>query len=171
MTAVWKEAQEVSSGKRGSHPFDEAGKVALLARMDGTKRDIEALRGAGHIGPAAAELLQEDLAILRGGVQSKRPTEMRMATCYQAIAVDERRTSYERLKARLPLLQRLVTEERVSPAVADKVLAQVQRDLARLRSADPPSTFGEAEQQHAEKLAAAIEERVERLKAVRGTAR
>ncbi|HUT36499.1 MAG TPA: hypothetical protein VNE39_23630 [Planctomycetota bacterium] len=130
--ATWREADEIASGKRGPYPFDAAGKKRVLAALETAGKDIEALQSNGSLGAAAAGLLRQDLALLVRGVQEKRPTEMRMATCYEPMAFTPVQDSMARLTARLPLLEKLAAAGRVQPQVVAKVLLSVERDIATL---------------------------------------
>jgi hypothetical protein len=137
LTGAWREAEEVASGKRGDYPFDEAGKKKLLADLAAAGKGVEALRAAGSLIDAEAGLLQKDLALLTSGVQEKRPTEMRMATCYEPMAYTMPvEGSMARLSERLPLLEELAVGETLRPEVIEKVLATVERDVATIGRKD-----------------------------------
>jgi len=129
---TWKEADDVASGRRGPYPFGRKGKEALLAALATGAKDVEALVAAGQLNEPEGKLLKLGLKRLAVGVQGKRPTELRMATCYDPVAFYPARDSLLRLVGRLPLLEKLGAAERLHPAAVEKVLATVQVDLAVL---------------------------------------
>jgi len=165
LTATWREAEEVASGKRGAYPFDRKGKEKLLADLKQAEADVAALQTAGLVTAPEAGLLAGDLAQLTHGVQSKRPTEMKMATCYKPMMVIPARDSMGRLAARLPLLRQLVDGDKLHPDVARKVLASVQADLAVLAKKKMTDRLPETDRPKAEELRKAVAEQVVRLKA------
>jgi len=133
INATWNEADEIASGKRGPYPFDEAGKKRILAALDSVGTDADALKRKALLSEAEAGLVRIELANLTHGVHEKRPTEERMATCYEPLPLCyAAMQSAERLAARLPLLEGLATSQRIQPVVARKVLGAVEADLALL---------------------------------------
>ncbi|MHC5056269.1 MAG: hypothetical protein ACYTKD_16335, partial [Planctomycetota bacterium] len=128
LVTVWREAEEIASGKRGDYPFDEAGKKRVLAELDRAARDVEALSKAELLSPPEAGLLTAELATLTKGVRRKRPTEMRRATCYKPMMVVPARESLKRLKARLPMLEALAAKGVVKNDVIRRVLVRAARD-------------------------------------------
>jgi len=132
LVATWPEAAEIASGRRGDYPFDESGKKRLLAALAACETDLGALHKAGLLSDPEVGLLKLDLGDLTRGVEAKRPTEMRMATCYEPFAFDPGRESLSRLRARVPLLTRLLQEKKLQPDVVQKVLVSVERDIAGL---------------------------------------
>ncbi len=131
LDATWREASEIASGKRGPYPFDEAGKARALAALESAGKDVAALQAKGLVSEAEAGLLGIELGRLSRGVQAMRPTEMRNATCYKPMSLGyQARQTVERLAARLPLLEKLAGAQQLRPAVARKVLAAVEADLA-----------------------------------------
>jgi hypothetical protein len=132
MTA-WKEAEEVASGKRGAYPFDEKGQKAMLGSLDTADADLNSLSNGGLLAAAEAGLLREDLKGLVAGVQAKRPTEERMALCYEPMAIEiPAAQSFRRLQARLPLVQQLAAAETLHPEAIRIILATLDADLAKL---------------------------------------
>jgi hypothetical protein len=133
LTAVWREAEAVGSGRRGDYPFDAAGKKRLLTDLEKAQAGVGALAAAGQLSEAEAKLLKTDLAALVHGVQMKRPTEMRNATCYEPMMfVPPAQQSLKRLSEKLPLLEKMAARERLSGTVVEKVLVSVERDLSVL---------------------------------------
>jgi len=152
LTATWREAEEVASGKRGAYPFDRKGKEKLLADLKQAEADVAALQTAGLVTAPEAGLLAADLAQLTRGVQGKRPTEMKMATCYKPMMVIPARDSMGRLAARLPLLRQLVDGDKLHPDVARKVLVSVEADLAILANKEMTGRLPETDRPKAEEL-------------------
>ena len=135
LTATWKEADDVGSGRRGKYPFDAKGKKALLTRLTAAAGEVKALAAAGMLTAPEAGLLAKELAQLTSGVRSKRPIEMRMATCYKPMMpLTWPGFSRQRIDDRLPLLKRLADAETVHPQVAAKVLQTLETDLQRLQA-------------------------------------
>lgn len=128
--ATWQQAEAVSSGKRGEYPFDTAGKKRLLAALDDAAKQIDALVRNGRLHAAAAGLLKQELNALVEGVEAKRPTEMRLATCYEPMPVPQPTVeAMKRIELRLPLLEKLARAGRVQPEVLAKVLATIEHDV------------------------------------------
>ncbi len=134
--AVWQEALEVASGERGAYPFDQAGKADLLTRLEASKAALEVLQRQGLLSASEAGLLQADVDLLTSGVQGKRPTEMELATCYRPVMFQPAVQSLGRLQLRLPLLRSLAAEQVLHAAVVERVLLQVEQDLATLDSGE-----------------------------------
>ena len=136
LTATWKQADDVASGRKGPYPFDRKGQKSLLADLEARARDIDALAATGLLSAAEGALLKKELDRLAGGVRAKRPTELKMATCYeptwQHAAADE---SLRRIADRLALLARIAEAPSLRPEVTGKILATLEADLARARSA------------------------------------
>jgi hypothetical protein len=131
--AAWQEAEEVASGKRGDYPFDEKGQKAMLQSLATSDADLKGLVEKGTLAAAEADLLREDLKGLVTSVQNKRPTEMRMATCYEPVAIEiPVAASFYRLSARLPLIKQLATTATLHPEAVRIILATLDTDLAQL---------------------------------------
>jgi hypothetical protein len=162
---TWREADEVASGRRGPYPFDEAGQKKLLGALAAAVEDVDALLRRGILNDAEAGLLKQDLAQLTHGVQAKRPTELKMATCYKPMMYLPARDSMERLTARLPLLENLAASEKVHAAVARKVLASIERDIATLSDPKLLHTLPEADRPKAEEVRRAAADHAAKLKA------
>jgi len=163
-TATWAEADEVASGRRGSHPFDESGKARLLAAVAAAGEDVDLLVKAGQLSGAEGELLKAELDLLTEGVQAHRPTELRNATCYEPMMIVPAADSLERLSDRLPFLQWLADNEKLQPAVIDKVLKTVEADIATLGSAEQLARLEAARRAEAEKTRADAEGCVAKIK-------
>ena len=160
LTATWRESQEIASGKRGPYPFSERGKKRALAALDRAVADVDALAVAGLLTQPEAGLLKLDLAELKLGVQAKRPTEMRMATCYEPMMMTPARDSMKRLAARLPLLEKLAAADKLQPDVVSRVLASVKQDLATLSKPQMIERLPDADRAKAKDLREAVAARV-----------
>ncbi len=159
-TAEWKqiqyvlgEAEAVASGKRGSYPFDRAGKKQLLAALQKAQGNADSLAKKKLLALAEVGLLKVDLAQLRQRVNGFRPTEMRMATCYEKKSIPyPAELSTRRLKLRLPLLKQLAAAKRLHPVVVRKVLVRVEKNLNTLETPTEVSKLNQAAQADARKL-------------------
>jgi hypothetical protein len=133
LESVWKEAHEIASGERGMYPFDEKGKKKILSELEESKSDIARLWKSGFLSKVESELLTTGIVILYEGVASKRPTEMKRATCYLPVNMGYRtKKSLDRLSERLPLIEKFAAAEIIQPAVASKVVATIEEDLKNL---------------------------------------
>jgi hypothetical protein len=150
----------VASGSRGPYPFNEAGQKRLLDSLATAGRALDSLVADGRLAKPAAELLRKDLALLDGKVRGFRPTEMKGATCYEPMMMRvPQRESLERLRARLPLVERLEAGGKLPRAVLEKLFKGLEADLAELRK--PSLGIGRALSKIEEKDAAAIRKRIE----------
>ena len=166
LCAAWKEAGEIASGKRGPYPFNEAGQKRVLKSLEQTASDIDSLRKAGHLSEPEAALLTKELAELAAGVQAKRPTEMRNATCYEPMSLNfQEIESVGRLSQQLPLLEKLAAAETLKPEVVEKVLGRIEEDLARLDDADVIEQLPPAERRSAPKVRDQVKRQVQRIRA------
>ena len=165
LLATWREGEEVASGKRGAYPFDRKGKKRLLASIQQSWTDCGKLQAAGQFSVAEADLLKADLDRLALGVQAKRPTEMRMATCYKPMMHLPARDSLKRLTTRLPLLERLAGSQKLQSDVVRKTLVSVERDLAILGQQEDVDRLSEADRAKAAEIREAVAGHVARIKA------
>lgn len=166
LAATWREAQEIASGKRGSYPFDEAGKKRILAELSGVAEDLAGLQKLGLLNAPEAGLLEMDLALLREGVQAMRPVEMRMATCYEPMAfVPPASESMSQLADRLPLLEELAASEKLHPEVLGRALARIENHLKVLGTEDLLGELPAHERARALALREEVRAQVERVKA------
>ncbi|MFW6162261.1 MAG: hypothetical protein ACODAJ_05785 [Planctomycetota bacterium] len=162
--ATWRESEAIASGERGAYPFDRKGKKRALAAIDQAVADADALCKAGLLSEAEAGLLKLDLAELKAGVQAKRPTEMKMATCYEPMMMTPARDSMQRLAARLPLLEALAADETLQPGVARKVLASVEQDRATLSKPQMIERLPDPDRQKARELREQVGRKLAELK-------
>lgn len=169
LDATWREASEIASGKRGPYPFDAAGKKRLLEALATGTKDVDALQARGLLSEAEAGLLKDDLAVLVNGVQSKRPTELKMATCYAPMPyIPPAKQALGRLSARLPLLEKLAAAGKVQPDAVRKILATVRRDFIDLSVKGDAPFFSDADHAKAKEVLKAVAAHVARLKAALG---
>jgi hypothetical protein len=166
LEAAWKEGEAVASGSRGQYPFDRAGRERLLAALAAAGSGLDALVKRSLLAQPAAELLKKDLALLAGRVREFRPTEMRGATCYEPMPLKvPARESLERLRERMPLLQRLAASDKLPRVALDKLLARVERDLGELEAEDKTKPLARAERAEAKKIVRELRVRLAALKA------
>jgi hypothetical protein len=152
IVAAWNEAEEIASGKRGDYPFDEAGKKRLLEDLKKAEADAADLQKAKLITEPETGLLLRDLGTLTAGVQAKRPTEMKMFTCYQPMMIRPGHDSLQRLSDRLPLLEKLAAAKTLHREVVEKVLVSIETDIQTLAKEESLKEFAKAEErQKAEK--------------------
>ncbi len=155
VVAVWKEAEEIVANKRGSYPFDQAGKDRLLAELGRAQQELDALVKAGQLAEPAAAILKKDLELLASGVARFRPTERRAATCYRPMmAPDQRALSLGRLRERLPLLERLAAAKQLQPPAVERALLGIERDLKQLGAGKLPPADARLRAKLAAKVAA-----------------
>ena len=164
LTATWKKAEEVASGRRGPYPFDEAGKKKLLADLATVGAEIEALAKASLLNEAETGLLREDLKRLVAGVEAHRPTERVNFTCYEPMMMQPSHDSLARLEARLPLLEKLAAAEKIHPDAVRKVLATIEEDIAFLEVKDHLNEFEPKQRPAAEKVRDAARAALDRVK-------
>lgn len=137
LTATWKEAEEVGSGKRGPYPFDRKGKESLLLALAARGKDVDALAAAKLLTAPETELLKKELTRLIRGVHFERPVELRMATCYKPMwPLTAPVHGIRRLAERVAALERLAESQTLNPQVVRKVLAPVEADIKIVEGSD-----------------------------------
>lgn len=133
VSQTWKDAYEVASGKKGPYPFSEKEKKELLTSLDEASLKIDDFHTGRLLSDAESALLKGELAYLRSGIESRRPTEMQGATCYMPLPYNyEARNSVERINKRLPLLDKLAACSTITDDVAEKVLSSIEMDIRGL---------------------------------------
>jgi hypothetical protein len=163
--AAWNEAEEIASGKRGDYPFDKKGKEQVLANLKQAEADATDLQKAKLITEPEAGLLLKDLGTLTAGVHAKRPTEIKMATCYKPMMIQPGHDSLTRLSDRLPLLEKLAASETLHREVVVKVLISVGADIQTLAKEESLKEFAKAEEREkAEKTRDAARAAVRRIR-------
>jgi hypothetical protein len=133
---TWREAAEVSSGKRGPYPFTATEKQDLLAHLGQAADDVGALAAESRMSLTEAELLGKEIALMVETVAAKRTKEERELSCYKPVLFVPERDSLERLAERVPLLERLASEPSVQPAAIEKIVAAISRETATLEDED-----------------------------------
>lgn len=128
----------------------------LIAALDG----LAALQRRQLLSETEVSLLRAEGKRLREAMFRDPPKDFN-GRCYRRAAFVPARDSLERLRRRLPLLRRLAAQGKLSPAVADKIIPVLMRDLAQLgeRSRLRPS-----EQLQANRAAAEAEDLLAQLK-------
>lgn len=164
--AVWAEAEQVGSGKRGPYPFDEAGKKKLLAELEQAGKRVDALVARGVLGTEAGGLLKYDLATVTNKVQRMRPKEMMRATCYKPMALRPGNDAFLRLRARLPLLEKLAQAKVLQPAATRKILETIEADLDQLKGPHESYDLDQKQRKEAEGVLKASRKHVARIKAL-----
>lgn len=163
LTALRAEAEEVATGKRGQYPFDEAGKKKLLDALAEAPSQVRALVSEGLLNEAEGALYEKDLAELTRGVQSMRPREMELATCYEPMMYTPGRDGVARLEARVPMLEKLAESKALHPAVVKKVLEKVAADLALLRNAESSNDLKADDRKKADELVRKVDGLVKKV--------
>lgn len=163
---TWAEAEVVAGGGKGPYPFDAAGKKALLADLAARAKDVTGLAAAGLLAAAESDLLKRELVRLAYGVQAKRPTEMKMATCYKPMRVRPAYESMIRVVDRAGLLRKLAEGDKLHPAAIEKILAAIRGDLATLADQKLTGTLSPDEQKTAAAASKAARTAINKIKAL-----
>jgi hypothetical protein len=168
LTAAWAEAGKATAGERFDYPFDAAGKKALLDALAKADADLGKLRDAGLLGEPETAFLGSELAQLTQGVRMKRPTEMKMASCYDPMTLPTpAEQGLKNLEERLPLLEKMAEEKILNLGVSSLVFHTVNRDLAELAKPDAARSLSEADRARAAELSKAAEVVLPRIMKVR----
>ncbi len=135
LDAVWREAEEIIGNERGPYPFTEAEKAAFLDEMAQAQGDISELVDQGGLTEAEGGLLADELTRLTGEVREFRPVEMQMATCYEPMPASwfDGPARWAQLQDITTMLNEVVDQDVLAPAVAAKILQSIQDDLADLQ--------------------------------------
>ena len=166
IVTVWKEAEEIGSGKRGAYPFDKKGRKATLDALAEAGKNVAALQEAGHLTASEAALMTKELQRLTRGVQAKRPTEMRGATCYKPMWMPGAKQSVGRLTERVPLLEKMAESGKLKPEVVSRALATIEADIKTLSDPAKVKQLPEAERGAATKLRDKATETLTKIKAL-----
>ncbi len=122
---------------KAAGPLAETGKSTTAQRKDiyvkfaEAKKAVNTLVAAGLLTDAEAKLLAADADRLNTEIRRIAPTDYR-GTCYMVGRLPEAYSALGRLDVRLPLLKKIDAAEIVKPAVLDKVMAGIEKDLATL---------------------------------------
>lgn len=167
ISKVTAKAEAIAAGKRGSYPFNHAGRARLLGALKKAQDNADALAKRQLITAGEAGLLKQDLITLVGKVSAFRPTEMRNSTCYEPMAmIAPANHSLKRLQARLPLLTKLATAKRLHPRVLKKVLAKVEADVVVLEDPAKRGRLAPADRAKAKKVAVTARAQLAKIKAL-----
>lgn len=136
LIATWKDAAPIAThedyeNNQPYYPFDKAGQKRLLGRLAKATLDVEVLTKANLLSESETWLLKDNLADLTYGVEMKRPTELKNATCYMPMA-SQRQNSFVRLTAQLPMLRQMAAGGKVHPEVINTLLPGVEADAREL---------------------------------------
>ncbi|MHC4663381.1 MAG: hypothetical protein ACYS8W_17110, partial [Planctomycetota bacterium] len=147
---TWKEGRKILESDRISYPFDEAGKKNLLAALQKAKLDVGSLESKGSICKATAALLRKDIAFMILTAQSRRPLEMEgRVKCYKMALVIPAKDGMKRLSERLPLLAKLLAQDKLNKELALKVLETIERDISILEDEVNFKIFSDEEKERA----------------------
>ena len=163
LARIWDDADAAASGKKGDYPFDSAGKQKLLADLESAGSVVDSLVGRGTLSTDEGKLLKADFESLAKGVQRKRPTEMKGATCYKPMMFTPAGDSLGRLEERLPSLEKL-SSGKVSPIVFEKVLSRMEQDLATLATRKSGGEDREIDEKKASETEKRVREAITRLR-------
>ncbi len=167
ITAVTNRAEAIAANKKGAYPFNRAGRKKLLGDLQTAQSNADALAKRKLITPGEAALLKTDLQNLARKVSAFRPTEMRMATCYEPMPMSIPAShSLKRLQARLPILKKLAAAKRLHPRVLAKVLTKVESDVRILEDPAQRGRLSVSKQATAKKLAASARAELVKIKAL-----
>lgn len=129
LTTIWREAGAIGRGLKGPYPFDRAGQARILKDLEQAASEIRALQHEGLLSEPEAALLLQDRQTLVQEVESKRPTELQNATCYEPVWFRPADLSYQNLAARLPMLRKLAESRTLRPEALGRILASIEDDL------------------------------------------
>ncbi len=130
VTAVWRLAEATASFRKGYYPYNGLGKHRLAGMLHLARRDVETLQRAGLLTPAEGSLLTGQLELFRDtlgwGVQ---PSENHGVMCYAGGPQIYLGNTWQGLRHRLPLLEKLAAAGQVKPEVIFKLLYTLEQDL------------------------------------------
>jgi hypothetical protein len=133
LTLVWREAEATVALRYGDYPFDSEGRSALLLSIENSLAGIVRLTEAGMITKLEAELLTAGLEERLREVPHVQIYEYRLLSCYLLGPVGPSpQNSFERLKRRVPLLQKLAREGTIHRSVLEALRPSLEADLTQL---------------------------------------
>lgn len=127
ITDAWKYIAPLAQSRRSS----QAQRKEAQERMAAAARAIAALVEAGVLSKAEAGLLEVDAARLGQQLVEKPPIDY-SGTCYKMAYISPARQSYERIAARLPLVEGLAKDGRVDAPVLAVLMQGIKEDLSQL---------------------------------------
>lgn len=142
--------QVVADAWRHAGPLAATGKSTSAQRKQADEKfaaatkATAALRLAGLLTAAEAGLLTVDAARLRTEVYANPPTDSKVK-CYEMMFIPPARMSLKRLTQQLGLLKTISRSNKLAPAVLDKVMGAIERDLAVLADPKQMKHLGDAE--------------------------
>ncbi|HNW93722.1 MAG TPA: hypothetical protein PKM88_12500, partial [bacterium] len=165
LQAVFAEAKAIIAGSRGSYPFTQSEKAALVDRLRALPEALDRLAAEELLPASAAGLLAAETKELLDGVQRFRPTEMQGATCYMPMRPPvPAQVSSRQLVQRVELLEQLAKEHDLPAALISEVRASIDADLAVLTNHEQLARLPEAEQTTARETARRVQAALDQLK-------
>jgi len=162
-TGQWQaivEAWRFAKPLADSHKSTIAQRKEAVKKLDGAKKDVASLAGAGLLSAAEAGLLTDEADAIRAEIFRDPPTDSRVL-CYETMHVLPARDALRRLQKRLPLLKALAASGTLRPGVCEKVLPTVRADLKALTAPDAVKQLGrdkpQADEAHKQAQAALAE--------------
>jgi hypothetical protein len=134
-TAQWKMVKAawrfIAPLAADSHKSTSAQRKQAAEKMKAALAALDGLVKAGKLTQPEATLLTSEAERLKGEMYRSPPADMRVK-CYKRKHVSRGEVSLARIQKRLPLLQKLVADKKISPAVMGRVLPTLQRDVETL---------------------------------------
>jgi chorismate mutase len=133
-SAAWK---TVTDGMAAVAPLAESGKSTERQRqvvegqLDAAAVAADKLVAEGLLTWAEGEFLKAEMQKLRSEMLRDPPTDTSIQ-CYQQMVLLPAQQSMDRLTDRLPLLQKMIAQGRISPEVLARALPTVEADLKTL---------------------------------------
>lgn len=167
-SAEWKVIQDAW---QTAGPLAKSGKSTETQRkvadekLTAAEKAADKLVAAKLLSPAEAALLQAEANNIRMAMNSIPPLseDGQVPLCYTP-AFPPAKYTLDRLAARLPLLEQLVADKKVAPAVLGMVLKQTRDDLAMLAAPENIRSLGtEQNQEKARQTAKAVSAALDKL--------
>jgi hypothetical protein len=159
--AAWNEAGPLARSGRST----TAQRQWAQERLDAAVRAVHALTIVGLLTVQEAELLRGDAANLSADMVRTPPTDFR-GTCYDMAILPPAQQSFQRIAARLPLLEKLLAEGKSQPPAGAKIIAGMEADLAVLTQEKELAALEAGEQAKAVEARDAAKAQLETLKAL-----
>jgi len=159
--AAWNEAGPLARSGRST----TAQRQWAQERLDAAVRAVHALTIVGLLTVQEAELLRGDAANLSADMVRTPPTDFR-GTCYDMAILPPAQQSFQRIAARLPLLEKLLAEGKIQPPAGAKIIAGMEADLAVLTQEKELAALEAGEQAKAVEARDAAKAQLETLKAL-----
>ena len=134
-TAQWKSVKEawrfIAPLAADSSKSTSVQRVEADKKMKAALAAIDGLVKAAKLTPPEAALLTGEAERLKREMYRSPPADMRVK-CYKRKHFSRGEVSLARIQKRLPLLQKLAADKKLSPAVMGRVLPTLQRDVETL---------------------------------------